>query len=346
ARNRALPQTNREQTQSDSKQSWIDPVTLLRIRNLQLRAKTVVEGFYNGLHRSPTHGVSIEFSEYRPYTPGDDLRNLDWKLYARTDRDYIKKFEDETNRRCHLILDQSRSMEYGSLPHTKMRYAGTLAATLAYFLSDQRDSVGIMTFDERIREVVPSRRRHGQLRQILASIEREPSGKSTDLNTPLKEIAALVRRRALVVVISDFLAPAETLRTPLSFLRSRGHEVLCLRVLDPEEVAFDGEEATMVHDLESGRRIYVDPESARDEYQRRFEGHATELQTICHDLGIAWYPMTTDEALEDAIMELIAARQRRDASSSRGSSMRDSHRNVGSEVASSRDSAGSGVVAT
>lgn len=326
------------QKQTEREQGWIDPVTLLRIKNLQLRAKTVVEGFYNGLHRSPTHGVSIEFSEYRPYSPGDDLRNLDWKLYARTDRDYIKKFEDETNRRCHLILDQSRSMEFGSLPHTKMRYAGTLAATLAYFLAAQRDNVGIMTFDERIRDVVPARRRHGQLRQILASIEREPSGKTTDLDTPLKEIAALVRRRALVVVVSDFLAPAENLRTPLSFLRSRGHEVLCLRVLDPEEVDFSGEEATMVHDLESGQRIYVDPEAARQGYLSRFQEHATQLQTICHDLGIAWYPMRTDEPLEDAIMELIAARQRRDASSSRGVASNSKNKTDGrdrvSEVAS------------
>src|SRR6056297_1641288 len=173
----------------------IDPRAVMRIKDLQLRARAVVEGFYNGLHRSPYHGFSVEFSEYRPYTTGDDLRGLDWKVFARSDRYYIKKFEDETNRRCYLVLDQSKSMAFGSLEYSKIEYARTLVATLAYYLTLQRDSVGLMTFDEEIGDFISARRREGHLRQMLVSLSRPVSGSGTDLDKPLKQIAALVRRR-------------------------------------------------------------------------------------------------------------------------------------------------------
>ena len=191
----------------------------MRIKNLQLRAKAVVEGFYNGLHRSPFHGFSVEFSEYRPYTVGDDLRGLDWKLYARSDRYYIKKFEDETNRRCYLVLDQSKSMGFGSLGYNKIEYAKTLVATMAYYLTLQRDSVGLMTFDERVGEFISARNRQGHLRQIMVALSRPVAGSGTDLDQPLREIAALVRRRGLVVIVSDMLASIETLQTNLAYLQ-------------------------------------------------------------------------------------------------------------------------------
>ena len=186
----AIPVSSVESSRREAPTASIDPLAVMRIKNLQLRATAVVEGFYNGLHRSPFHGFSVEFSEYRPYTVGDDLRGLDWKLYARTDRYYIKKFEDETNRRCYLVLDQSKSMGFGSLGYNKIEYAKTLVATMAYYLTLQRDSVGVMTFDERIGEFISAHNRQGHLRQIMVALSRPVAGSGTDLDQPLREIAA------------------------------------------------------------------------------------------------------------------------------------------------------------
>src|SRR6478735_5125221 len=179
--------------------SLIDPKTLMGIRNLELRARVVVEGFWTGLHRSPYHGFSVEFTEYRQYSPGDDTRYLDWRLAARTDRYFIKKFEDETNLRCHLLVDQSRSMTFGSGSFTKADYARTLGATLAYFLAQQGDATGLLTFDETVREYLPARHRPGHLRHLMLALEKPASGTATDLAAPLCRVAELVRKRGLVV---------------------------------------------------------------------------------------------------------------------------------------------------
>src|SRR5256884_850839 len=195
--------------------SLIDPRTLMSIRNLELRARVVVEGFWNGLHRSPYHGFSAEFTEYRQYTPDDDPRYLDWRVFARSDRYFIKKFEDETNLRCYLLADSSRSMTYGSLGYTKAQYAATLAATLAYFLYLQGDAVGLLTFDEQIREYLPARHRTGHLRHLMLALEQPTVGRATDLASPLKRIVEVVRKRGLIILISDFLAPIERLAPQL-----------------------------------------------------------------------------------------------------------------------------------
>src|SRR5206468_4257260 len=192
---------------SDHHARFISPQALMAIKNLELRARVVVEGFWSGLHRSPYHGFSVEFTEYREYTPGDDPRYLDWRLYARSDRYYIKKFEDETNLRCHLLVDNSRSMDFGSLPYTKEKYANTLAATLAYFLYLQGDAVGLLTFDEQIREYLPARHRTGHLRHLMLALEKPSGGQDTNLAAPLKRIAEIVRKRGVIVLLSDFLAP-------------------------------------------------------------------------------------------------------------------------------------------
>lgn len=289
----------------------VDPVAIMRIKDLQLRAKAVVEGFYNGLHRSPFHGFSAEFSEYRPYTVGDDLRRLDWKLFARSDRYYIKQFEDETNRRCYLVLDQSRSMGYGSLEYSKIDYAKTLSATLAYYLTLQHDSVGLMTFDDGIGEFISARQRAGHFRQLLVALSRPVQGTGTDLGQPLQQIAALVRRRGLIVLVSDMLASIDTLRTNLAYLRSRGHEVLILRTLDPAEVELQIDAPSMVIDMESGREIYLDPDSARDSYRQRFTEHQKELQSICDSLGVDLYETRTNQPLEGALLRLVSAQRQK-----------------------------------
>src|SRR5262245_15594094 len=260
--------------------SFIDPQAVMRIKDLQLRARAVVEGFYAGIHRSPYHGFSVEFSEYRAYTPGDDPRYLDWKLFARTDRYSIKRFEDETNLLCYLLMDMSRSMSYGSGEFSKTDYARTLAASLAYFLFTQRDAVGLLTFDEAISEYLPPRHRPGHLRRMMVTLERETGGESTDLTKPLEQIANSVRKRGLIVLLSDLPAPVQDLQTKLGYLRSRGHDVVVLRVLDPAEVDFTFSTPGMFHDLESGRTIYVDPSAARAEYKRRFSEHATRLREV------------------------------------------------------------------
>jgi uncharacterized protein (DUF58 family) len=291
--------------------SFIDPQAVMRIKNLQLRARAVVEGFYAGIHRSPYHGFSVEFSEYRAYTPGDDPRYLDWKLFARTDRYSIKRFEDETNLLCYLLVDMSRSMSYGSVDYTKTDYARTLAASLAHFLFTQRDAVGLLTFDEAISEFLPPRHRPGHLRRMMVTLERETGGQSTDLARPLEQVAESVRKRGLVVLISDLLAPVDDLQTKLSYLRSRGHDVVVLRVLDPAEVDFTFAAPGMFHDLESGRTIYIDPVAARSEYKRRFSEHATQLRDACAQLGIDFAQLTTDRPLELALFDLLHARMRR-----------------------------------
>jgi uncharacterized protein (DUF58 family) len=289
----------------------IDPQTLMRIKSLQMRARVAVEGFFKGIHRSPYHGFSVEFSEYREYTPGDDPRYLDWRLYARSDRYYVKRFEDETNLRCHLVLDTSRSMGYRSGPYSKSEYARTAAATIAYFLSTQRDAVGLLTFEDRIVEYLPARYRPGHLRRLMAALEREPTGRATDLAGPLEQIAATVRKRGLIVVISDLLAAAGALRTRLGYLRSRGHDVIVLRILDPAEVDFRFTAPAMFLDVESGRELYIDPSQAKAEYLRRFAAHAAEIERSCVDLGIEYQTITTDRPLELVLFDLLKARMRR-----------------------------------
>src|SRR5258708_22864944 len=211
--------------------SLIHPQALMAIKNLELRAKVVVEGFWNGLHRSPYHGFSVEFTEYRQYSPGDDLRYLDWRLYARSDRYYLKRFEDETNLRCYLLVDLSRSMGFRSLAYSKADYAKTVAATLAYFLTLQRHAVGLIAFDQGIRECLPARFRPGHLHRLMIALEQALAGTATDLAAPLEQVARTARKRGLIVLLSDLLAPIDTISTKLGHLRSQGHEVVVIRIL-------------------------------------------------------------------------------------------------------------------
>jgi uncharacterized protein (DUF58 family) len=291
--------------------SFADPTTLMRIKNVQMRARVIVEGFYAGIHRSPYHGFSVEFSEYRQYTPGDDLRFLDWRLLARSDRYYVKRFEDETNLLCYILADMSKSMGYGSGEHPKSEYARTLAATLAYFLNQQRDAVGLVTFDQEITDFLPPRHRPGHLRRVMAALQAEPRGHATDLAKPLEQIAQSVRKRGLVVLISDLLADADVLRTKLGYLRSRGHDVVVFRVLDPAELTFSFGNASIFQDVESGRRVYVDPQAARAQYLERFRTHARALEKSCRELDIDFVECSTERPLELALFDLLRTRLQR-----------------------------------
>jgi len=297
--------------QSLPNRRYLDPSALMRIKSLTLRAKAVADGFQTGLHRSPYHGFSAEFSEYRQYTPGDDPRFLDWRLYARSDRYYIKRFEDETNRRCYLLVDLSRSMQYTSGEHTKADYARTLAATFAYFLVQQRDSVGLLLFAEDIVDFHEARMRPGHLGRLIAALDRTTEGSHTDLKKPLSQIARTVHRRGLVVLISDMLADIDSLQDNLGYLRSRGHDVLVLRVLDPAEVDFPFEQASMIHDIETGRDIYVEPLRARQQYREKFQEHDSQIRTACDRLGVDYSLMLTSSPMETALFNLIRGQMRR-----------------------------------
>jgi uncharacterized protein (DUF58 family) len=274
-----------------------------------LLARVVVEGFWKGLHRSPQHGFSVEFTEYRQYSPGDDPRYIDWRVFARSDRYFIKKFEEETNLRCHLLFDQSRSMSYGSTGYTKGQYAATLAATLAYFLQGQGDAVGLLTFDEGVREFLPARLRADHLRRLLLALERPGGGRSTDLAAPIARLAALVRPRGLVAYISDFLAPLDRLEAGLLALTACGHEVTVFQVLDPAELTLNFDRPSLFEDLESAHRVYLDPAIARAEYLPKLEAHCAAVRAMCQQLGIGHHRISTAQPLELALFEFLQERR-------------------------------------
>jgi len=298
-----------EPTRTDA--GLIDPAALMRIKSMELRAKVVVEGFWNGIHRSPYHGFSVEFTEYRQYTPGDDPRYLDWRVVARSDRYYIKKFEDETNVRCQALVDHSKSMGFGSRGYSKAEYAGTLAATLAYFLFTQGDAVGVTTFDDRIRDYIPARNRPGHLRQLMLMLERTPQGAATNLAAPLKRVAEMLTKRGLIVLISDLLAPIDTLQAHLSYLRAIGHEVVLFNTLDPAELDLNLGDASLLRDMETGRDLYVDPVVAKREYQQKLTAHLDAAQTACGNLGIDYHLLPTDRPMELALFDFFNDRLKR-----------------------------------
>jgi uncharacterized protein (DUF58 family) len=298
-------------TKPASEAGFVDSKALMAIRSLELRARVVVEGFWNGLHRSPYHGFSVEFTEYRPYSQGEDTRYVDWRLFARSDRFYVKKFEDETNLRCHLLVDQSRSMTYGSVGFTKSDYARTLAATLAWFLNEQGDAVGLFTFDEQVRDYFPARHRHGHLRQLMLALEKPTGGKTTDLSEPLRRAAQLARKRGVVVLISDLLAPTSELERHLARLTAAGHELVVFQILDPNELAFDFQNPMLFHDAETGRDFYIDPNVARAEYQRRLQEHVKMIEAICRKIGCAFHSLLTNRPMDLALLDFLRSRSRR-----------------------------------
>jgi uncharacterized protein (DUF58 family) len=290
--------------------SFVHPQALMAIRNMELRARVVVEGFWNGLHRSPFHGFSVEFTEYRQYTAGDDTRFIDWRLFGRTDRYYIKKFEDETNLRCFFLVDQSRSMSFGSSGYTKAEYAATLAATLGYFLELQGDAIGLLTFADKIRDYLPARHRPGHLRQFMLTLEKQTTGEETHIEKALQRVAELIHKRGLFVIVSDFLAPIETLEKNLGQLRAWGHELTLFQTLDPAELGLTFEQPSLFRDLESGRELYIDPKIARLDYRERLDKHNDAVIEICRTLGISRHLIPTDRPLEKGLLEFLLDRRK------------------------------------
>lgn len=291
---------------------FLDPALLARLGSMELKTRTVVDGFVSGLHRSPYRGFSVEFAEYRPYAAGDDLSTLDWKVYARSDRHYVKTFEEDTNLECHLLLDVSASMAYrGGSAMSKLEYASVLAGSLAYLMHRQRDRVALLAFDDEIRQRIPAAARPGHLHRILLALERMPAGRRSNIVRPLQQLAEGLTRRGLVVVLSDLLDDRDDVVRGLKRIRSRGTNVIVFHVLDPYELRFPFERAARFLDVESGDEIAADPARARAAYLdalgRLREHYSRELRGA----GIDFLTLDTSSPLDEALVAYLGVRSRR-----------------------------------
>lgn len=295
---------------------FLDPKVLARISNLQLVAKSVVEGFLAGLHRSPYPGISIDFAEYRPYSPGDDPRAVDWNVYARTDRHYIKKYHGETNAELHLVMDASASMSYrsgeqrnGSL--SKFEYGCFLAASLAFFASHQRDAVGLLLFDTEVREKIPARARPGQLSRIIHMLDQAQAAKGTEFSKPLGDVARFLLRRGIVAVISDFYEHPDKIMHAVRELQFGGNDVILFHILDPAELNLRLDSAVLLEDMETSERMEIIPEYMSQQYRTLLQDHIRELREQCRTSFIDYELLDTSRPLDYALFAYLSARQRR-----------------------------------
>lgn len=290
----------------------LDPLELSRLGGLELVTQGIVEGFLSGLHRSPRRGFSVEFAEHRAYQMGDELRYVDWKLLARTDRLYVKQYEEETNLRAMLLLDTSRSMAWSGdeARLTKLAYAKLLIASLALVLLRQRDATGLLTFDDTVRAVLPPRARLSHWRQLLATLQNTEPGARTAAEPALRRVVAQLRRRGLVVLVSDLLLEREITIKALRFLRHRGHQVLVLHLLDPAERALSGAVEVRYRDPETGQTVVLRPEDWAGGYDRTLRQTMDAWRTGLRSHGVAYEVITTDlpfgTALRQALVQAVA----------------------------------------
>ena len=289
---------------------FLDPAVVARLGTLELKARTIVEGFLSGLHRSPFKGFSVEFAEYRQYIPGDDLSTIDWKVFARSDRYYVKKFEEETNLDAHLMLDVSGSMGYGSTAMTKFEYGACLAASLAYLMNRQRDAVGLTAFDDKIVEMLPAGSRPGHLRNILLTLDRLKLGRETNVSKPLQQIVDSLSKRGLVVLISDLFDDPDAVIRSLKHFQFRGNDVIVFQVLDPDEIDFPFERATKFEDLETSEEILAVPALVRDHYVKEMGTLIERYRRELGAAGIDYQLLSTKRPLELALMSYLSTRSR------------------------------------
>jgi uncharacterized protein (DUF58 family) len=291
-------------------QRFLDPAVLAGISGLDLVAKTVVDGFVAGLHRSPDFGFSQEFAEYRAYSPGDDLRHVDWNVFARTERAYLKRYRGETNSLLTVLLDASNSMNYKSHSVNKMDYSRYIAASLFYLaIKDQRDAAGLIVFDDEVRNYIRPSTRQGQLQRLLAGLELAEPRARTDFTKPLFHFQEFLRRRGLVVMISDFYESPEKIVRTVEPLRFHGNEVVLFHVLDPKELQLDLNEPAILVDLETQERLEVTPEYTKNEYRQKMDAHIADLRDRTRAAGMDYYLLVTDRPLDGALREYLTIRQ-------------------------------------
>jgi uncharacterized protein (DUF58 family) len=287
---------------------FIDPKVLIRIQNLELVARSVVEGFVQGLHRSPYMGFSVDFAAYRQYMPGDEIRRIDWNVYGRSDRLYVKLYEGETNTRVLVMLDVSGSMRYGSAEIKKIDYARILAASLCYFANHQRDGVGLLTFDTQIRAHVPPSRRRGQMLTILSELDKVQTSEETEFRKPLRFLAEYLTRRGIIVLISDLYDEPDNIIAGLKALRAKGNDIIVFHIMDNFELTFPFEDMAQFEDMETQKKLHVIPEYLRKQYLTILKDHMDRISKELSGTRIDYCLMDTSKPLDAGLFTYLAAR--------------------------------------
>lgn len=302
--------------------NYLDPKTLDRIKRLDVRARLVVEGFITGQHRSPYHGFAVEFATHREYAPGDDLRHIDWKVWSKTDRLYIKEYEEETNLKCTILLDASKSMRYGGasqnsspLPKgegawSKFDYAATAAASLAYLLQQQQDAVGLVTFTTKVQKNLPASSHPNHLKLMLHELEQTSVDDKTDVSTVFPELARQIRRRGMIVLFSDLFLPIPTLAESIKQFRLRKHEVVVFHVMHDDELTFPFEDNTLFRGLEENVQLHTEPRALRRSYLEAIETFLAGVRKTCASAGVDYVLMNTKEPLDAVLGSYLTFRQK------------------------------------
>lgn len=304
------PSSRGMQARDERVARFLDPEVVSKLKNMELRARLVVEGFLQGLHRSPYHGFSVEFAEYRQYMPGDAPRYVDWKVYGKTDRYYVKLFEEETNLKAVLLLDKSASMGFAGRGLTKLRWGSLLGSALAFLIIKQQDAAGLVLFDDAIREYIPPRSVRGQMYQILRMMEHVRPSDRTQISTALHAMAERLRRRGLCILISDLFDDADAVIRGLKHFRHRQHEVVVFHVLDDLELTFDFRDEARFIDMETRQEIRSQPWFVKKEYQARVESWKHDLARQCREHNIDYVPMSTSTPFDRALLAYLNKRSR------------------------------------
>lgn len=294
----------------ESFRRYLKPEVVAKLKRIDLKARLVVEGFLSGLHKSPFKGFSVEFAEYRAYMPGDELKRIDWKVYAKTDRFYIREYEEETNLKAYLLLDTSASMAYSSKGVSKLEYASYLAAALSYLLLKQKDSVGLVTFSDKLETYIPPRCSPAHLTALLNTIDKTRPGGQTNVAQTFHMLAERIKRRGLVIILSDLLDDKEKVLSALRHFRHRKHEVLVFQILDPNERDFIFKGPLVLKDLETGKELTLDPRTIRREYQRSITDYFRDFERRCGESMIDFHPVTSDMPFDKALFSYLEKRSR------------------------------------
>jgi len=290
------------------RRKYFDPQILAKLERLDLKARMIVEGYISGLHKSPFHGFSVEFAQHREYVPGDDLRRIDWKVYARSDRHYIKEYEEETNLVAYVAMDISESMRYASGPVSKLEYGSYIAASLIYLMLLQRDSVGLVLFDEDVRQVIADSSNPGHREQLIAALEAVQPTEKTDLGKALEYVARQLKRRGMVIVISDLFGDVARLLAGLKLLRHRGHDVIVFHVLDKDELEFPFQELTLFKGMEGYPELFAEPRALRQQYLQELHGFIRRVRDECVARRIDYQQLSTADPLDVALSSYLATR--------------------------------------
>lgn len=292
------------------KRKYLRPETVALLNSMSLRARLVVEGYIIGHHRSPYHGFSVEFAEHRSYGPGDEIKHIDWKLFGKTDRLYVKRYEEETNLRAHIILDTSKSMLYSSAEVSKLSYANSLAASLSYLMINQQDAVGIAKFSDKIDTFIPPKARPSHLNLILSQLDDKDSGNDTQIGMVLHELADRIKKRGMVILISDLLDKPENNMKGLKHFRHQNQEVIVFHIQDRKESEFDFDTRTKFFDMETGEEIVTEPWHIRSNYNELISKLESNYKSNCRENLIDYVPLFTDQSLDIGITEYLIKRSK------------------------------------